>query len=263
MVRIRLMRIGQKKQPVYRIVITDKRNARDSRYLEAIGHYNPRTQPHTVELQEDRALYWLSVGASPSESVQQLLTETGTMGRFARFRSGEDMEALVAEANAEKEAAEPVSAKTHYEAPQKSASDEPVAQLVEETEEVVEAEAEEAEAEEAEEAVAEVETEEEEAEEEVEAEEEDVEVVAEAEEETEAEETEDEDIEEDVEVVAEAETEDDEEETAEEDEDVEVVAEAEEEEADDETDAAEAEEEDVEVVAEAEDDEEETEAEEA
>jgi small subunit ribosomal protein S16 len=173
MVRIRLMRIGQKKQPVYRIVITDKRNARDSRYLEAIGYYNPRTQPHTVELEEGRALYWLSVGASPSESVQQLFKETGTMGRFERFRGGEDMEALVAEAEAEKEAAEPISAKTHYAAPQKSTSDEPVAELVEE-DEAVEEEAVEVEEETAEEAVAEEEV--------AEAEAEDVEVVAEDEE---------------------------------------------------------------------------------
>lgn len=117
MVRIRLRRIGSKKQPSYRIVITDKRNARDSRYLEAIGFYNPRTRPHTVTLQEDRALYWLSVGAQPSESAAQLLKEQGTLERFARFRAGEDMEALVAEANAAKEAADPISPKTTYAAP--------------------------------------------------------------------------------------------------------------------------------------------------
>ncbi|MCI0713201.1 MAG: 30S ribosomal protein S16 [Chloroflexi bacterium] len=132
MVRMRLMRIGQKKQPVYRIVITDKRNARDSRYIESIGYYNPRTQPHTVELHEERALYWLSVGASPSESVQQLLTETGTLDRFARFRAGADPDELLDQAYAEKQAAEPVSPKTSYAAPQKVVSDEPVAQLVEE-----------------------------------------------------------------------------------------------------------------------------------
>lgn len=132
MVRIRLMRIGQKKQPVYRIVITDKRNARDSRYLESIGYYNPRTQPHTIELEEERALYWLSVGASPSESVQQLLTETGTLDRFARFRAGADPDELLDEAYAERQAAEPVSPKTDYPAPEQAVSDESVAQLVEE-----------------------------------------------------------------------------------------------------------------------------------
>lgn len=147
MVRIRLRRIGSKKQPSYRIVITDKRNARDSRYIESIGFYNPRTRPHTVELQEDRALYWLSVGAQPSESAAQLLKEKGTLDRFARFRAGEDMEALVAEAVAAEEAAEPISPKTTYNAPV-GKQPAPVAEVVAE-EPAVEAEDEEAEAEEA------------------------------------------------------------------------------------------------------------------
>ena len=147
MVRIRLRRIGSKKQPSYRIVITDKRNARDSRYLEAIGFYNPRTRPHTVELQEDRALYWLSVGAQPSDSAAQLLKEKGTLERFARFRAGEDMEALVAEAKAAEEAAEPISPKTTYPAPVGKA-DAKVAQIVADEAEI-ESETEEVEAEEA------------------------------------------------------------------------------------------------------------------
>ncbi len=146
MVRIRLRRIGSKKQPSYRIVITDKRNARDSRYIESIGFYNPRTRPHTVELQEDRALYWLSVGAQPSESAGQLLKEKGTLARFARFRAGEDLEALVAEAVAAEEAADPISPKTTYDAPV-GKQPAPVAEVVAEVE--VEAEDEEAEAEEA------------------------------------------------------------------------------------------------------------------
>lgn len=147
MVRIRLRRIGSKKQPSYRIVITDKRNARDSRYLEAIGFYNPRTRPHTVTLEEDRALYWLSVGAQPSESAAQLLKEQGTLERFARFRAGEDMEALVAEANAAKEAADPISPKTTYAAPV-GKQPAPVAQVVDEADDIDDIE-EEAEAEEA------------------------------------------------------------------------------------------------------------------
>jgi small subunit ribosomal protein S16 len=131
MVRIRLMRVGSKKQPVYRVVITDRRNARDSRYIESIGYYNPRTRPHTVEIKEDRALYWLSVGAQPSESAAQLLKQTGTLERFGRFREGEDMEVLVAEAVAAQAAAEPISPKTDYPAPTKAASAAPVAELVE------------------------------------------------------------------------------------------------------------------------------------
>jgi small subunit ribosomal protein S16 len=117
MVRIRLRRIGLKGQPSYRIVITDKRNARDSRYLESIGFYNPRTQPHTVELDEARVLYWLSVGAQASESVESLLKQTGTLERFARFRQGETIEALSAEANTAKQTAPAISAKTSFPAP--------------------------------------------------------------------------------------------------------------------------------------------------
>lgn len=143
MVRIRLRRIGSKKQPSYRIVITDKRNARDSRYLENIGFYNPRTQPHTVNLDEERAMYWLSVGAQPSKAGEQLLKETGTLARFTRFRAGEDMEALIAEAKAEQEAAEPISPKTFYQAASKPV-DAKLAEVVADNIDEIEAAAEEA-----------------------------------------------------------------------------------------------------------------------
>lgn len=121
MVRIRLTRVGLKKQPSYRIIINDVERARDSRYLEAVGYYNPRTQPETVTLKEDRVLYWLSVGAQPSDSVKRLLTKTGTMARFARLRAGEDINALAAEGQAAIEALQPSSKKTKFAAPQKSA----------------------------------------------------------------------------------------------------------------------------------------------
>ena len=77
MVRIRLRRVGLKKQPSYRIVITDQRNARDGRFIEIIGYYNPRTQPSTDEINEERALYWLSQGAKPSERVSKFLGQAG------------------------------------------------------------------------------------------------------------------------------------------------------------------------------------------
>lgn len=121
MVRIRLTRVGSKRQPSYRIVIIDRERARDSRYIEAIGFYNPRTQPATMELKEDRVLYWLSVGAQPSDTVTRILKTTGTMDRFARLRAGESIEALAAEAAEAKTAAAPVSPKTRYPAPLKSA----------------------------------------------------------------------------------------------------------------------------------------------
>ena len=121
MVRIRLRRVGPKKQPSYRVVVIDRKKARDSRYIEAIGFYNPRTEPATMKLQEDRALYWLSVGAQPSEAVEHILRQLGTAERFSRLRGGEEMEKLVAEAEAQFAEAEPVSGKTRYPAPAKSA----------------------------------------------------------------------------------------------------------------------------------------------
>lgn len=73
MVRIRLRRMGAKKSPFYRIVVADKRSPRDGRFIESIGTYNPHTQPETVELQMERAAYWLSAGAQPSDGVTPLL----------------------------------------------------------------------------------------------------------------------------------------------------------------------------------------------
>lgn len=77
MVRIRLRRVGAKKQPSYRIVVTDSRSPRNGRFIETIGHYNPRTEPPTVVIQHDRAAYWLQHGAQPSEAVARLLRKQG------------------------------------------------------------------------------------------------------------------------------------------------------------------------------------------
>lgn len=117
MVRIRLRRVGLKKQPSYRLVVADQRSSRNGGFIEIIGHHNPRTQPSTDVVNEARALYWLSVGAQPSDAATYLLKRTGTLDRFARLRSGESMEALVAEAAAAKAAAAPVSPKTRFPSP--------------------------------------------------------------------------------------------------------------------------------------------------
>lgn len=117
MVRIRLKRMGLKRQPTYRIVVTDSRKARNGMYLEAIGHHNPRTRPETDVIDEARALYWLSVGAQPSEAVQSIMNRTGTWARFERMRQGETIETLVAEAEAAAAEAAPVSPRTMYPAP--------------------------------------------------------------------------------------------------------------------------------------------------
>lgn len=88
MVRIRLRRVGAKKQPSYRIVVADKDAPRDGRFIENIGNYNPRTEPETVELDADRALYWLSVGAQPSDAVARLLKSKGVYAALEASRAG-------------------------------------------------------------------------------------------------------------------------------------------------------------------------------
>lgn len=117
MVRIRLRRVGLKKQPSYRIVVTDQRTARNGSFIENIGYHNPRTQPSTDIIDEERALYWLSVGAQPTDGMRYLLQRTGTLARFERLRKGESLEALVAEAKAAQAAAGPVSPKTRFASP--------------------------------------------------------------------------------------------------------------------------------------------------
>lgn len=117
MVRIRFRRVGGKKQPSYRLVIADQHAARNGGIIESIGYHNPRTIPSTDIVDEARALYWLSVGAQPSEAVVPMLTRTGTLERYARLKKGETMEALVAEAEAAYAAAEPVSPRTRYPSP--------------------------------------------------------------------------------------------------------------------------------------------------
>ena len=77
MVRIRLSRHGAKKQPTYRVVVADQHAPRDGRIVESIGFFNPRTEPETVSIDVDRARYWLSVGAQPSQAVERLLKASG------------------------------------------------------------------------------------------------------------------------------------------------------------------------------------------
>ncbi len=81
-VRIRLRRIGKKKQPQYRLVAADSAAPRDGRFLEVIGHYNPRVDPPAVSVKKDRALWWLRQGAQPSDTARSLLTKTGVWQEF-------------------------------------------------------------------------------------------------------------------------------------------------------------------------------------
>lgn len=98
MLKIRLSRVGAKKQPSYRIVVADARAPRDGRFVERIGFYNPRTEPPTVEINEERALYWLSKGAQPTDAVAAMLQKRGTLERLARLKRGEDLQTLLREA---------------------------------------------------------------------------------------------------------------------------------------------------------------------
>jgi small subunit ribosomal protein S16 len=75
--RIRLRRTGRKKQPEYRIVVAEKSDARDGRFVETIGHYNPRTEPVTIKVDIERARTWIAQGATPSETVRSLLKQAG------------------------------------------------------------------------------------------------------------------------------------------------------------------------------------------
>ena len=78
-VRIRLTRVGAKRQPAYRVVVADSRSARDSRSIETIGHYNPRTEPAEVVIDAEKATAWIAKGAQPSDTVARLLRAAGIL----------------------------------------------------------------------------------------------------------------------------------------------------------------------------------------
>lgn len=94
MVKIRLRRVGAKKQPSYRVIVADSRVKRDGRFLEIIGHYNPRTDPPTVVIKEDRALYWLSVGAQPTDAVASFFVKMSLPDKLKQVHAGAKIEDL-------------------------------------------------------------------------------------------------------------------------------------------------------------------------
>jgi len=118
-VRIRLTRIGKKKQPTYRVVVADQRSPRDGRYIEQIGRYDPRQEPSVVVIDNERALYWLGKGAQPSDAVRKLLEISGALeakkvtdgkvhvvGADAQIEAAAEDAAIAAKAEAEAAAAE-------------------------------------------------------------------------------------------------------------------------------------------------------------
>ncbi|HEU5085547.1 MAG TPA: 30S ribosomal protein S16 [Acidimicrobiales bacterium] len=80
-VKLRLMRMGKKKQPTYRIVAADSRSPRDGRFIEIIGHYDARRDPSVIKVDNERAVHWLKNGAQPTETVQKLLTLSGAVAQ--------------------------------------------------------------------------------------------------------------------------------------------------------------------------------------
>jgi small subunit ribosomal protein S16 len=89
-VRIRLKRLGAKKRPFYRVVVADQRSPRDGRFIENIGRYQPLDDPSVIEIDEERALHWLRVGAQPSNTVRVLMTKVGIWDRFTSEKSEKD-----------------------------------------------------------------------------------------------------------------------------------------------------------------------------
>lgn len=96
-VKLRLQRGGKKKQPIYRIVAADGRYKRDGRFLERIGSYNPNTNPMTIDVKENRVLYWLGVGAQPTDTVRNLLSRKGILLKWTLKKKGKDEATITAE----------------------------------------------------------------------------------------------------------------------------------------------------------------------
>ncbi len=100
-VRIRLMRMGMKKAPFYRVVVADSRSPRDGRFIENLGVYDPRTEPSRVEIDTDKARDWLAKGAQPTEAVAKLLAIAGVEGPAERKQAAKALRATQAKAKAE------------------------------------------------------------------------------------------------------------------------------------------------------------------
>jgi small subunit ribosomal protein S16 len=110
--RIRLRRMGSKGRPFYRVVVADQRSPRDGRFIENIGRYHPLNDPSLIEIDQDRALHWLRVGAQPSDQVRNLMQKVGIWDAFVAERPN----AAVASAKPERQAKEKLSKKAQAKA---------------------------------------------------------------------------------------------------------------------------------------------------
>lgn len=97
MVKLRLKRMGTIDKPFYRIVAVDSRKKRDGKYLENLGYYDPKTDPLTLKIDSDKALYWLGVGAQPSDTVRSLLRKAGILEKWHNMKFAGKNEAEVIE----------------------------------------------------------------------------------------------------------------------------------------------------------------------
>ena len=86
-VKIRLKRMGAKKAPFYRVIVADSRSPRDGRFIDTIGTYNPIPAEYEVKIDEEKALYWLSNGAQPTDTVKNLLSKKGIMTKYAESKT--------------------------------------------------------------------------------------------------------------------------------------------------------------------------------
>jgi len=86
-VKLRLTRVGKTKQPQYRIVAADSRSPRDGRFIEIVGHYNPRTEPSTLKVDNTKAVKWLQQGAQPTDRVRKLLEISGALEEFGAAKA--------------------------------------------------------------------------------------------------------------------------------------------------------------------------------
>ena len=142
-VKIRLTRLGKKKQPTYRVVVMDSRKPRDGKYIEQLGFYDPRQSPSLIEINNERALHWLHIGAQPTERAQKLLEISGAWTQFRVSRGdihtigGDDAQDAPAPEAVVDEAEEAVETEEVVEAPEEAAPEAAV-DVEAATEEVVE-----------------------------------------------------------------------------------------------------------------------------
>jgi small subunit ribosomal protein S16 len=128
-VKIRLMRVGKKKQPTYRVVVADARSPRDGRFLEILGQYAPRQEPSVVTIDGERALHWLNAGAQPTESAAKLLQIAGVWDAYkdANGKVAASKPKVKTKAKAVKEAPAAAAAPAPAPAPEAAVSDEAAA----------------------------------------------------------------------------------------------------------------------------------------